>query len=232
MIIVMNTTDEHRREQRHRHAPEDLPLVRAVGPRRLQHLARDRRQPGGDHHHREARPDPDVGDHDRRGDQVRAEPGHARRTAPRTSPRDRDAVARRPRRPRTRSAVGVASWSRRRARRRRRAARPSRRAGRLALLEHARLAAAGLEVAPHRAGDRARRAARRLRAPAARRSGSSSGGIAVSPSSADVARLRPARCSTKPSLGLPLSSSASRRWRVAERARRLEGVVDHLDRRR
>src|SRR6478672_2183499 len=36
-----------------------------------------RRKPCPDHDHREAGPDPDVGEDDRRGDQLRAEPRHA-----------------------------------------------------------------------------------------------------------------------------------------------------------
>ena len=66
MSIVMKTTVSTGREQRHGHAPEDLPLGGAVGARRLEHVARDRGQAGGDHDHREAGPDPDVGDDDRR----------------------------------------------------------------------------------------------------------------------------------------------------------------------
>ena len=66
MSIVMKTTVSTGREQRHGDAPEDLPLGRAVGARRLEHVARDRREAGRDHHHREAGPDPDVGDDQRR----------------------------------------------------------------------------------------------------------------------------------------------------------------------
>ena len=77
MIIVMKTTLSTGREQRHRDAAEDLPLGRAVGARGLEHVARHRREPGADHDHREAGPDPDVGDQQRRGDQARPEPGEA-----------------------------------------------------------------------------------------------------------------------------------------------------------
>ena len=42
--IVMKTTLSTGREQRHGDAPEDLPLGRAVGARRLEHVARDRRE--------------------------------------------------------------------------------------------------------------------------------------------------------------------------------------------
>ena len=87
--IVMKTTRQHRREQRHRDAPEDLPLGRAVRAGRLERVARDRGEPGRDHDHREAGPDPDVGEHDRGRDQLLAQPrrrpGTARRTCRRRS---------------------------------------------------------------------------------------------------------------------------------------------------
>ena len=77
MIIVIEDDAEHGCEQRHGHAPEDLPLGGAVGARRLEHVSRHRREPGADHDHGEAGPDPDVGDQQRRRDQVRPEPGEA-----------------------------------------------------------------------------------------------------------------------------------------------------------
>ena len=81
----LEDVDQHRdeddredgREQRDGHAPEDLPLGGPVHARRLEQVARDRSETGRDHHHREARPDPDVGDHDRGRDEALAEPGHA-----------------------------------------------------------------------------------------------------------------------------------------------------------
>ncbi len=103
MIIVMNTTESTGREQRHGHPPEDLPLGGAVGSRRLEHLSRHRREPGGDHHHGEAGPDPDVGDHQRGRDQLRPEPGEA---APRFREglrRDAGVVGARARPPRSRT---------------------------------------------------------------------------------------------------------------------------------
>ena len=74
MNIVTRTTRDHRCEQRHGDAPERLPLGRAVGPRGLEYVARHRREPGRDHDHREAGPDPDVGDQERRDDEARPEP--------------------------------------------------------------------------------------------------------------------------------------------------------------
>ena len=104
--------------------------VAAVGPRRLEHVARDRGQAGGDHDHGEAGPDPDVGDDDRRRDQLRAEPGDAVERLGERLRADRDAGTRRPRRPRRRTSRSARSSRSRPSRRRRRGARRSRPAGR------------------------------------------------------------------------------------------------------
>ena len=154
--IVMNTTVSTGREQGHGHAPEDLPLAGAVRARGLEHVARDGGEAGGDHHHREAGPDPDVGDDHRGGDQLGAEPGDTvERLGERRRP-DGRACTRRPRRRRRRScrrrlghrrldrvAVGVAQLDGH--------------AGHAELLrlDLARRAAAGLEVPPDDAHDRA-----------------------------------------------------------------------------
>ena len=181
---------EHRRQQRHGHAAEDLPLAGAVGARGLERVARDRGQAGRDHDHREAGPDPDVGDDDRGRDQLRAEPARRRRrasgrsSAPIAGPvgarlqvleREAAVVARSsPRRPSCRST----------SRRTTRDARQSE----LALLDLAGRAAAGLEVAPDDARDRSRRRLG-LRRPAPRPSAPGPGGMPVSPSRATSARL-------------------------------------------
>ena len=170
MIIVMKTTLRHRREQRHGDAAEDLPLGRAVGARRLEHVARHRRQAGADHHHREAGPDPDVGDQERRRDQLRPEPRVAaerlreRRLAdarPCSVPAGTSAEVER--------AVGGRSSCSARSCRRSTAARRSRRACRAPPVSTLPgFAAARLEVAPDDADDR-RPASPPARPPASRR---------------------------------------------------------------
>ena len=68
---------EHGSQQRHGDLAEDLPLVATVDPRRFEGLPGIAARPGGDDHHGEAGPDPDVRHDDRRRDERRAEPADA-----------------------------------------------------------------------------------------------------------------------------------------------------------
>ena len=228
--IVMKTTVSTGREQRHGDAAEDLPLARAVGARRLEHVARDRGEPGGDHDHREAGPDPDVGDHQRRRDQLRRRARRRPRTAAlKVCAADLDAVRARARRSRRRSVPSspvvveptclpdasrsstVTPGS------------PS-----SPLLDLAGRAAARLEVAPDDAGDPARlrrRAATACSAPA----GTSSGGIPVSGEQRGAARLD--RRLEHVALAVGAGERRRRRDARRQRARRVERVVDDADHR-
>ena len=77
MIIVMKTTVSTGASSGTVTRRKTVPLRGAVGACRLEHVARHRREAGPDDDHREAGPDPDVRDDQRRRDQLRAEPGVA-----------------------------------------------------------------------------------------------------------------------------------------------------------
>ena len=215
------STTEDRREQRHGHAPEDGPLARTVGASGLEQVARNRGEARRDHHHREAGPHPDVGQH------------VAGRISPLRARRSREARERlradparyeRARPPRTRTSRRARWWS----------SRPRRLSFRNSTVTPGRpsspsssspgRAAAGLEVSPDHAVDPARERLGhdRLLGPA----GTSDSRIAVTPS-----------CATAP--GSSGCSSTGRRrprperlgqGRAAKGPGRRDGVLHDRDR--
>ena len=135
MTIVMKTTVSTGASSGTVTRRKTCQLAGAVGARGLEHVARHRREARGDHDHREARPDPEVRDQQRRRDQASGRARRSRSTAWRTSAsRSRPGRSRRRRsrsrrcRPRRSSPTGRCAPSRRGAARSRRAgrARPSR----------------------------------------------------------------------------------------------------------